>query len=35
MYVEDPRFRATYDRHRTGLAEYLRDAIDVYVRDRM
>lgn len=27
MYVDDPRFEATYDRVRTGLAAYLRDAI--------
>jgi hypothetical protein len=25
--VNDPRFRANYDRVREGLAEYLRDAI--------
>ena len=27
MYVEDPRFRETYDRVRAGLAVYVRDAI--------
>jgi len=30
MYVDDPRFAATYDAFRTGLAPYLRDAIQVY-----
>ncbi|MFI8102580.1 MerR family transcriptional regulator [Streptomyces sp. NPDC086023] len=28
MYVADPRFTATYDRIRPGLAVYLREAID-------
>ena len=27
MYVQDPRFRATYEDLRPGLAQYLRDAI--------
>ncbi|MDI3330293.1 MAG: MerR family transcriptional regulator [Micrococcus sp.] len=27
MYVQDPRFAATYERLRPGLAQYLRDAI--------
>ncbi|MER6346151.1 MerR family transcriptional regulator [Streptomyces sp. NPDC001595] len=27
MYVDDPRFTATYEKIRTGLAVYLRDAI--------
>ncbi|MFA9445506.1 MerR family transcriptional regulator [Egicoccus sp. AB-alg6-2] len=27
MYVDDPRFTATYDRQRDGLAQWLRDAI--------
>jgi len=27
MYVDDPRFTATYDQHREGLARWLRDAI--------
>ena len=26
MYVEDPRFAATYERVRPGLAQYVRDA---------
>ncbi len=30
MYVDDPRFTATYDRVRPGLAEYYRDAMAVY-----
>ena len=27
MYVDDPRFTAFYDRHRPGLAVFLRDAV--------
>lgn len=30
MYVEDERFKATYDRIATGLAEYYRDAMACY-----
>ncbi|PYE15600.1 DNA-binding transcriptional MerR regulator [Williamsia limnetica] len=30
MYVDDPRFTATYDKIATGLAEYYRDAMAVY-----
>ncbi|WP_296667528.1 MerR family transcriptional regulator [Demequina sp.] len=30
MYVEDPRFRATYDKHGDGTAELLREAIAVF-----
>ena len=29
MYVADPRFAATYDRVRPGLAVFLRDAIRI------
>jgi DNA-binding transcriptional MerR regulator len=29
MYVADPRFSATYDKYRPGLARFLRDAIRV------
>ena len=29
MYVADPRFAATYDRVRPGLARFMRDAIRV------
>jgi hypothetical protein len=32
MYVEDPRFAIYYDRHRSGLAVFVRDAI-VYFCD--
>ncbi|WP_062307888.1 MerR family transcriptional regulator [Demequina subtropica] len=32
MYVDDPRFRATYDKHGDGAAELLRDAIAVYAQ---
>ncbi len=34
MYVTDPRFRATYDDLHPGLAEFLRDAIRVWVAGR-
>ncbi|WP_028775936.1 MerR family transcriptional regulator [Shimazuella kribbensis] len=30
MYVEDERFKAYYDKHQLGLAEFLRDAVKVY-----
>lgn len=30
MYVADERFTAYYDQHRTGAAEFLRDAIKAY-----
>lgn len=30
MYVEDPRFRATYNKVAPGLAEFARDAINIY-----
>lgn len=30
MYVDDERFTAYYDKHRPGLAEFLRDAVHVY-----
>ncbi|MEF3301965.1 MerR family transcriptional regulator [Paenibacillus sp. GYB003] len=30
MYVDDDRFKAYYDRHRPGAAEFLRDAILIY-----
>lgn len=32
MYVSDPRFTATYDAVRPGLAVYLRDAIRANAR---
>jgi len=35
MYVDDERFRATYERITEGLAEYQRDAMAVYARDRL
>ena len=30
MYVDDPRFTAYYDKFRPGLAQFVRDAINVY-----
>jgi DNA-binding transcriptional MerR regulator len=35
MYVDDPRFTATYDAFAPGLAPYLRDAMAVYARARL
>lgn len=35
MYVEDPRFTATYDQITPGLAEYYRDAMGVYADTRL
>lgn len=32
MYVDDPRFTATYDAFAPGLAAYLRDAMAIYAR---
>lgn len=30
MYVDDPRFTAYYDKHRPGLAKFMRDAMHAY-----
>lgn len=30
MYVDEPRFKAYYDRGQPGRAEFLRDAILIY-----
>ena len=30
MYVSDPRFTATYDKVKPGLALFIRDAIKIY-----
>jgi DNA-binding transcriptional MerR regulator len=35
MYVDDERFRATYDRVAPGLAEFVRDAMAEYARTRL
>lgn len=35
MYVDDPRFAATYTRIAPGLAEYYRDAMAVYADNRL
>jgi len=35
MYVDDPRFTATYDKIAPGLAEYYRDAMAAYADTRL
>lgn len=35
MYVDDPRFTATYDKIAAGLAVYYRDAMAVYADNRL
>ena len=35
MYVEDERFKATYDRIAAGLAEFYRDAMACYADTRL
>ncbi|HEV8557211.1 MAG TPA: MerR family transcriptional regulator [Actinophytocola sp.] len=35
MYVDDPRFRANYDRTDPRLAEFMRDAIAAYAQARL
>lgn len=30
MYVDDERFKAYYDEHQSGTAEFLRDAVHIY-----
>ena len=30
LYVEDPRFRANYDKHRAGLADFMKAAMEYY-----
>lgn len=35
MFVDDPRFRTTYDSIAPGLAEYYRDAMAVYASNRL
>ena len=30
MYVEDERFAANYEKHKKGLAAFMRDAINYY-----
>lgn len=35
MYVDDPRFRANYDKIADGLAEFARDAMAAYARARL
>ena len=35
LYVEHPEFRSRYDAQHPDLAAYLRDAIDVYARNRL
>jgi MerR family transcriptional regulator, thiopeptide resistance regulator len=33
-YVEDPRFKATFDKIHPGLAEFVREAVEVYVESK-
>ena len=35
MYVDDPRFRATYEAVRPGLAEFVRDAVMIYTEGKI
>ncbi|MFP8907547.1 TipAS antibiotic-recognition domain-containing protein, partial [Streptomyces atacamensis] len=32
MYVDDPRFTATYDRYGEGTAAFVRDAMSAYAK---
>lgn len=32
MYVDDERFRAFYDKEQPGIAEFLRDAVQIYTK---
>lgn len=34
MYVDDERFKAYYDKEQPGLAEFLRDAIQIYTKKK-
>ena len=34
MYVDDPRFRAYYEKYAVGLAEFMKEAIIVYCDER-
>lgn len=34
MYVDDERFTQYYDKHRPGLAEFLRDAVHIYTAQK-
>jgi len=35
MYVDDPRFKANYDKVRPGLAEYLLEGITAYAAEKL
>ncbi|HEY0716229.1 MAG TPA: TipAS antibiotic-recognition domain-containing protein [Streptosporangiaceae bacterium] len=35
LYVDDERFRASYERVTAGLASYQRDAMDIYAGERL
>ncbi len=35
LYVDDPRFRESYDTYRPGLADYLKEAIDYYCKNTL
>ncbi|MGA7193878.1 MAG: MerR family transcriptional regulator [Anaerolineales bacterium] len=34
LYNDDPRFKANYEKVHTGLAEFIREAVKVYVKNR-
>lgn len=34
MYVEDERFKVNIDKFGTGTAQFIKDAIDVYVKNK-
>ena len=34
LYIDDPRFKANYEKVRPGLVEFMREAVKVYVKNR-
>jgi hypothetical protein len=32
LYTDNPEFRASYDQHRVGLADFLREAMTYYAQ---
>ena len=35
LYNDDPRFKAKYEKVHPGLAEFMREAVKVYVKNRV